>query len=191
MADFYTIDQCKYNPFYAEIDYSTVPYAFEDACYSSLFQLIDPYTPLAIGITEESPEKFSDFLYMQGIPLISDYMKSLFDDFGIDNVFYKRIILEHPVSLNQHECWLALPPAISCLDYEKSTFMPFDDDMVEDIVLDKRQIGRYDIFKISSRTNRTVSTDTIILTEKFYRYLTDTTEKTGKPLKGVYINELY
>lgn len=191
MSDFYTIESCRYNPFYAELDYTTVPYGFERACYSSFFQLIDPYGTLAMGVTAESPEKYSDFMYMNGIPLVSDYMKSLFDDFGIDNVLYKRIILEHPVSLNQHECWLALPPAIACLDYERSTFMPFDDDMVESIAIDKRKAGRYDIFKISNRTNETVSTDTIILTEKFYSYLLDATEKNGKTLNGFYVNELY
>ena len=191
MAEFYSIEPCKYNPFYAELDYRTIPYSFERACYSSFFQHIDPYTTLKLGVTPESPEKYSDFMYMKGIPLVSDYIRNLFYDSGIDNLLYKQIILEHPVSLNCHECWLALPPLIDCLDYEKSVFMPYDSDMVESIVIDRRKTGRYDIFKIADSTGRTASTDTIVMTEKQYRYIKETSERDGKVLKGIYINELY
>ena len=191
MAEFYTIEPCRYNPFYAELDYKTIPYSFERACYSSFFQHIDPYKTLKLGVTPESPEKYSDFMYMKGIPLVSDYMRNIFYDFGIDNILYKKIILENPVSLNSYECWLALPPVIDCLDYERSSFMPYDNDMVEEIVIDSRKTGRYDIFKISDRKGQSASTDTIVLTEKLYRYIIDTSESDGRKLKGVYINELY
>ena len=190
MSDFYYIKFCKYNPYYAELDPYEISQPFKNACYSSQFQYIDPNTPIRLITTKESPEVYADIMYRDAVPIISNYTKSLFDEFGIDNLLYKKVKLIHPISLNEHECWLALPPIIDCLNYDLSEFLPFDEESVEKPVIDENRIGRYDIFKIAKRHRHSASSTYIMLSERLYDFLINAQEQNGKKLEGVYINKL-
>lgn len=189
MSDFYTIASGRPYPYYAELESSSIPYKFQDACYNSLFQHIKPDEPMTLMVTEESEEVYADFMYVESVPLISERFRNLLDDFGIDNLLYKKIILKHPSTHNEYECWLALPPVIDCLDFDKSEFIPIIK-AVKKIVIDEKKVGRYDIFKIASEHARRAASNEIIITEKLHSYLLDVQEKQGFKLESVYMIKL-
>lgn len=128
-------------------------------CAMSEFQHLDKDT-IYIEADRESGNLCPDFIYEQGVPIISESVKSFFDSYGIDYLFYKKIILKKSDIGMEEPYWLALPPRINCLNFEKSEIDDFLN-AADEIVIDSRKIGRYDIFKLSGVTNLE-----IIITEK-------------------------
>lgn len=127
-------------------------------CAASEFQFFDKQ-PLYLEIDPSSGGECQDFIYENGVPLASDRLKEFFDAFGIDYLFYKRVILKISERGFEEPYWLALPPRIDCLNFEKSEI----DEVVnaaDEIVINSNRIGRYDIFKLLY-----VSNLEIILTE--------------------------
>lgn len=137
-------------------------------CKNSEFQ----YIPSKIGemiLDDNSGDNVPDLIFdrMNCVPLISERLKSLFDELQIKNLYYQRVRLFRKRDNLQESYWLAVPPRIDCLDFEKSTI----DDMwntAEVISIDKDKIGNYLIFKLSKVVN-----DEIIVTD----YLKDQIEK--------------
>ncbi|MCX4375244.1 MAG: hypothetical protein OSJ61_03645 [Lachnospiraceae bacterium] len=139
-------------------------------CKNSEFQ----YIPSKIGVLlldENSGDSLPDFICdrVNCVPLISERLKALFDELQIKNLYYQRVSLCRNKD-NLHESyWLAIPPRIDCIDFERSTI----DDMwntAEVISIDKDKIGNYHIFKLLKVVN-----DEIIITN----FLKEQIEKKG------------
>jgi len=190
MSDFY-IMWADDSPDYISLDSDMIPIKFEDACFNSEFQHIFPKEKMTLELSEDSETIFPDFIYDEscGIPLISDKLKLIFDDFGIDNLVYQRIVLHQEDSGTDIECWLALPPKINCLNFKKSEFMESTGSVIE-MVIDKRKVGRYDIFKVSGKSSGLVAGAKIIVTKRLYDYLIGEKERTGLALENVYFTPL-
>lgn len=120
-------------------------------CAMSEFQYLDKDT-VSIEVEVDSGTTCQDFIYEHGVPLISDKVKRFFDSYGIDYLFYKKIILKKSSVGMEEPYWLALPPRINCLNFEQSEIDEFLN-AADEIVIDSRKIGRYDIFKLSGVTN--------------------------------------
>ena len=63
-------------------------------------------------------KKKINFIYENGIPLISQKFKSFLDENKVDNLFYKKLILK--TDREEKEYYLALPPKIDCLNLENT-----------------------------------------------------------------------
>ena len=63
------------------------------ACSLSEFQHLDRNVCYS-ELDEESGNLCQDFIYDRGIPLVSEKVKDFFDEYGIDYLFYKKIILK-------------------------------------------------------------------------------------------------
>lgn len=81
------------------------------ACQTSSFQFLD-HKPMIIEIAEDGGLTFPDFLYHDGVPLISRAFKRILDAQGVDNLFYKPIDLVDAATGIHEEYTLALPPRI-------------------------------------------------------------------------------
>lgn len=120
-------------------------------CSMSEFQYLDK-TAVYSELDKDSGTVCQDFIYENGIPLISERLKEFFDGFGIDNLFYKKVILQKKGTGMEELYYLALPPRINCLDFEKSEI----DEVLnaaDEIVIQTNKVGRYDIFKLAGVTN--------------------------------------
>lgn len=120
-------------------------------CSMSEFQYLDK-TAVYSELDKDSGTVCQDFIYENGIPLISERLKEFFDGFGIDNLFYKKVILQKKDTGMEELYYLALPPRINCLDFEKSEI---DEvlNVADEIVIQTNKVGRYDIFKLAGVTN--------------------------------------
>ena len=165
----------KFFVMYAEtcIENYAVPgkeiFQLERACLNSEFQFLDK-APLNVEISDEGGLYFPDFILSGTIPLISTAVKRVFESFGVDYVFFKPINLTSTELGRNENFWLALPPRINCLDWERSIIETEDNKFAPPIELireakkffiDENQIGRYDIFKLAGVVNQE-----IIVTEK-------------------------
>ena len=103
-------------------------------------------------LDEESGNLCQDFIYDRGIPLVSEKVKDFFDEYGIDYLFYKKIILKKTTVGIEEPYWLALPPRIDCLNFEESEIDTFLNS-ADEIVINENKIGRYEIFKLGKVTN--------------------------------------
>lgn len=65
---------------------------YERNCQMSEFQFLNT-NPITVEVDEDSGKVFQDFLYDKGVPIISDSLKDFLDDFGVDYLFYKKVIL--------------------------------------------------------------------------------------------------
>ena len=135
-------------------------------CLYSEFQFLD-HRPISVEISEEGGIIFPDFIEYQSIPLISEGMRRVFDKFNVDYVFYKPVQLTFAERGIAENYFLALPPRIDCLDYERSDYESEENtftlpiELICDLtepVIDKSRVGRYDIFRL----DRVLSSDTII-----------------------------
>lgn len=144
-------------------------FQLERACLNSEFQFLDK-TPLTVEISDEGGLNFPDFILTRNIPLISTAVKRVLENFGVDYVFFKPIQLTATELGRAENFWLALPPRINCLDWERSiieteenAFAPPIELMREakNIFIDENQIGRYNIFKLAGVVNQE-----IIITER-------------------------
>lgn len=125
--------------------------AIRDACAGSELQYLD-HNPISAEIDESSGPVCQDFIYEHGIPLVSERLKDFFDSWGIDYLFYKKVVLKRSETGMAEPYWLALPSRIDCLDMEEITV----DDLfgtAEPLRIIPRNIGRYQIFKLAGVTN--------------------------------------
>lgn len=116
------------------------------ACRTSSFQFLD-HQPMQVEIAEDGGLGFPDFLYYVGIPLISRRFKRVLDAQGVDNLFYKPIVLTC-TPLGQREAYsLALPPRIRAVREEYMQLLDPDGDESEgkELVKDENGIVRYRI----------------------------------------------
>lgn len=123
----------------------------ERYCSKSEFQYLDKKV-LTVELDSSSGTECQDFIYKNGVPLISERLKDFFDKRKIDYLFYKKIILKKSDIGLEEIYWLALPQRIECLNREKSDI----DDMLnlaDEIVINENQIGRFEIFKLAGVTN--------------------------------------
>lgn len=191
MSQFYTLESGIALRNYMSIDMDSIDSEFRTACYNSEFQHICPDESKIIYLSKESDYYCADFMYDYSncIPLVSDRLKNLFDDFDIDNIIYQRIILKHPLTRSEYEFWLALPSRIDCLDFEKSEFSQITG-AVKKIVVSEKKTGRYKIFKMSGLNGRRSAGGEIIVTEKLKNYLEKTQQEKHFQLECVYFNKL-
>lgn len=129
----------------------------ERGCERSEFQFLT-HTPLNVALSENSGLEFPDFLCRFQIPLISDAFKRVLDGAGVDNLFYKAILLTDDTIGTQERYWLALPPRIRCLNRRASTFVDAGVGLpkAEKIVVNPSKVGNYKIFCIEEVVNRDI-----------------------------------
>lgn len=150
---------------------------YERNCQMSEFQFLDT-NPITVEVDEDSGKVFQDFLYDKGVPIISDSLKDFLDDYGVDYLFYKKVILTKQKLGIEELYWLALPQRINCLNRDESDI----DEVLnyaDEIVINEDKVGRYDIFKLAGVTNLE-----IIISEQLAEAL-----KTQK-FVGLHINRL-
>lgn len=127
------------------------------ACVDSEFQYLD-HGELRCSLSEEGGMTFTDFIVYSGcVPLISELFKQALDEAGVDNIFYKPVVLEDKDLKIEERYWLALAPRIECLDKAKSEIETDEDPYcdadeqireVKKIVIKKGSNGNYKIFKL-------------------------------------------
>lgn len=130
------------------------------ACQTSSFQFID-HKPMTVEIAEDSGLTFPDFLYNDGVPLISRAFKRILDVQGVDNLFYKPIDLVDAATGLHEEYTLALPPRIRAVREEYMRLLDENGDESEGKELIKDEygialyrinasaVGNYRIFKLA------------------------------------------
>ena len=176
-ADFYKLDSS-----HSVIEYIDIGDALsdlEEACIDSDYHLIDGGV-LVAEVDPDSGDEFPDFIYHDGVPLISEKMKTFFERQKIDqdSILYKKIILKKSSIGKEEVYWLALPRRIDCLDYDKSDVDPVLE-IANKIQIIKNLVGRYKIFKLAGVTNLE-----IIITADFAEALKQ------QHFEGVHIIEL-
>ena len=101
---------------------------------------------------EELPD-----IYNYDLPLISLRMKEILDDFKVENIFYKPVILigQHDKSYFQYYVPIIKP--IDCVKWEKSSYKDNGEGRPKDItggfVIDENMAGNFKIFKIKDVLN--------------------------------------
>ncbi|WP_295093345.1 DUF1629 domain-containing protein [Ruminococcus sp.] len=124
---------------------------YEKNCQMSEFQFLNT-NPITVEVDEDSGKVFQDFIYDRGVPIISDSLKNFLDVFGVDYLFYKKVILTKQKLGIEELYWLALPQRINCLNRYESDI----DEVLnyaDEIVINEDKVGRYDIFKLAGVTN--------------------------------------
>ena len=130
-----------------------------DACRTSSFQFMD-HTPMTVAIAPDSGYDFPDFLYNDGIPLISPAFKRILDREGVDNLFYKPVYLEDTPVGKREPYILALPPRILAVRQKYMRPMDEDDEFAgKELAKDEcgiahykvnvSAVGNYRIFKLA------------------------------------------
>jgi len=150
---------------------------YEIACQMSEFQFLDT-KPITVEVDNDSGKVFQDFVYDNGVPIISDALKDYLCCRGIDYLMYKKMILTKSQLGIEELYWLALPPRINCLNKEKSRIIDFLK-LAEKIVINEDRVGRYEIFKLAGVTNLD-----IIISENLAEALKQ------KQFVGLHINKL-
>lgn len=117
-----------------------------EACQTSAFQFLNHH-PLEVEIAESGGMTFPDFLYNDGIPLVSRAFRCILDAQGVDNLFYKPIhLLDRDLGL-QEPYSLALPPRIRAVreEYMRPLDEAGDESEGKELVKDEYGIARYKI----------------------------------------------
>lgn len=132
-----------------------------EACAASEFQHLN-HQPINVELDPDGGTTFPDFIvYLKRIPLVSEKLRQALDELGVDNLFYKRVNLVRRELGLEEPYWLALPPRIDCLDWEKCALKEtgWPDDPfwakkweVTRIALDPEKIGNYRFFKLPPST---------------------------------------
>lgn len=168
MSDYYSVESDIDYWEYVNPDYSGLSNILKTACMTSEFQYITNDI-IKLNSTENSGKIFPDFIYNPSVavPIVSEKLKMLFDSFGIDNLLYRKILLNSKPTGLEKLYFLALPPRINCLDIENTSVDQYIGD-VDNLKIDDYKIGYYDIFKISGITN-----NEIIISAKLFSYLSE------------------
>lgn len=158
-------------------------------CRASEFQFLD-HAPLECSLSDSGGVEFPDFLlYGDCVPLVSEKFRQLLDGLGVDNLYYKKIILAAPELGLKEYYWLALPPRIDCLDREESEievqssrYRPPEEwrRYAERIVINPAMVGNYKIFKLPQGFDN----DDIIVTGEVRDAVL------SRQLKNVYFSEV-
>lgn len=170
---FYELQQKK-SQFYVKV---RVPPEIKRGAINSEFQFLD-HKEISIELEDCYGTDFPDLIMAENyVPMISSKLKQLFDLWGIDNLFYKKIKLKMTDYDIEEQYWLALPPRIDCLDPEKS----FDKrlEICTKIVILPNKVGNFDIFKIKD------GNDEIIITERLRKLLIQ--ESDSHNIQGIVI----
>ena len=149
MSDYYVLDSSRnIEEFVSAIDGTT---NIAKPCQLSEFQFFDA-NPIKIEVDDSSGRVFQDFIYDNGVPLISDRMKECLALLGVDYLFYKKILLTKR-NLGVGEIyWLALPPRINCLNRDESEIDELLN-VADEIVINDDKVGRYEVFKLAGVGN--------------------------------------
>ena len=147
--NFFVMDAAKNIKEYLDIGDSLK--IIDQFCQRSEFQFLNKKM-ITIEVTEDSGRVCQDFIYSHGIPLISERLKEFFDEYGIDYLFYKKVLLRKSSVGMEEVYWLALPERIKCLNVEESEIDEFLN-IAEKIVINPDRVGRYEIFKLAEVGN--------------------------------------
>lgn len=173
---FYELQQ-KVSEFYVKV---RVPPEIKRGCIYSEFQYLD-HRELQVELEDTCGTEFPDLIMAENyVPLISNKLKRMFDTWGIDNLYYKKMILKMSAYDIEETYWLALPPRIACLDPEEA----FDEEFSAciRIVILSNKVGNYDIFKLQK------GNDEVIITDRLKELLTNELEKGS--IQGIVIKEV-
>ena len=124
---------------------------FSKACQMSEFQFFDD-KPITLEVDEDSGIIFQDFIYDQGVPVISDRLKDSLDSLGVDYLLYKKMTLTKAKTGVEEVYWLGLPPRINCLNREESEIDEILN-VADEIVINDDKTGRYEMFKLAGVGN--------------------------------------
>lgn len=138
-------------------------------CIYSEFQFLDRQ-PLDVELSEtEGGLVFPDFILAGPdgcVPLMSEKMKRLMEQNGVDNLFYKRVYLTFASAGIREPYWLALPPRINCLDFENIKKEEMIEEDVEGLMPWERMrevnvvkiipsnVGNYKVFRLAEVVNQ-------------------------------------
>ena len=175
MAEYYILDAEQCDDW---ISFS-VPESWNRGCLTSEFQYIPAGTE-RLEVTAGT-ELYDFSLVNEFIPVISKRMKEIFEKLGVDNLYYKKILLDYYGQ--EEEYWLALPPRIKCVDPDcaDDDFEAFGD--IHDArILDDR-VGNYQMFKLSG-----VGNQEIVIRKNLKQQLEECISEEN--LRGMYIYQL-
>ncbi len=175
MANYYVLDASRNVKEYISIIDGTKE--LETACQMSEFQFLTTKA-VTIEVDEDSGRIFQDFIYDNGVPVMSDRMKEYMDKLEVDYLFYKKLILTKKELGIEEIYWLALPQRIKCLNKEESEIDEILN-IADEIVINQQRVGRFKIFKLAD-----VGNWEIILSEDMAQAL-----KT-QDFRGVHIYEI-
>ncbi len=146
---------------YIYLDIDEIPKGVKRAAKQSAFQFVERELHELV-LDDRSGQRLPDFMcdIHSNVPIISDKLKRVFDDYDIRYLFYQRIKLVRKKDGLSERYWLAIPPRIDCLHIEESCIDPLWNKATK-LKIDPEKIGNYDIFKISG-----VSNQEIIITEQ-------------------------
>lgn len=173
---FYEVQQKK-SEFYVKVK---VPREIKRGVKDSEFQFLN-HREIVVELEDTYGTDFPDLIMAENyVPFVSTKLKQLFDTWGIDNLYYKKIVLNLSGYDISEVYWLALPPRIDCLDPEKS----FDKELeiCNKIIILPDKVGNYDIFKLLN------GNDEIIITEKIKKFMTRELE--SQNIQGIVIKEI-
>ena len=173
---FYEVQQKK-SEFYVKVK---VPREIKRGVKDSEFQFLN-HREIVVELEDTYGTDFPDLIMAENyVPFVSTKLKQLFDTWGIDNLYYKKIVLNLSGYDISEVYWLALPPRIDCLDPEKS----FDKELeiCNKIIILPDKVGNYDIFKLLN------GSDEIIITEKIKKFMTRELE--SQNIQGIVIKEI-
>lgn len=173
---FYELQQ-KVSEFYVKV---RVPPEIKRGCINSEFQYLN-HKELVIELEDSYGTEFPDLIMAENyVPMISDKLKRLFSTWGVDNLYYKKLILKMTEYEIEEIYWLALPPRIDCLDPERA----FDKEFLTctNIVVIPNRVGNYDIFKLLK------GNDEVIITSRLKELLDIEVKKNN--IKGIVIKEI-
>ena len=173
---FYEVQQKK-SEFYVKVK---VPREIKRGVKDSEFQFLN-HREIVVELEDTYGTDFPDLIMAENyVPFVSTKLKQLFDTWGIDNLYYKKIVLNLSGYDISEVYWLALPPRIDCLDPEKS----FDKELeiCNKIIILPDKVGNYDIFKLLN------GNDEIIITEKIKKFMTRELE--SQNIQGIVIKKI-
>lgn len=146
MEHFYILTSKEFPFFITETNLNLL----QASCQASEFQFIDT-SIFELELSNNYIDEWPDFIYENGIPLISENFKEkIFDKYRIDYIFYKKILLTQTSKGIKELYWLALPIRINCLDKNKSIFNNY---FAEKLCINPAKIGIFEIFKIQDCNN--------------------------------------
>lgn len=112
---------------------------------------------VVFDILDSGGREIPDFLYHEGILLVSDRVKEFFDSKDMDYFFYKEAILQSKSLSIYERFWIVVPPRIDCVDMSKCEINLDSYDYLngiipmfecENILLSEKLIGRFTMFKV-------------------------------------------